>query len=935
MTNGLKALAAAGQAAWLDNLDRTFLHEGGLRKLVEEDGLTGVTSNPAIFEKAMGHGEAYDEGFKAFLGRADASVQDVYESQAIADIKTAAADLRPVYDRLGGRDGYVSLEVSPYLADGTDETVEEARRLWAAVGEPNLMVKVPGTRSGVPAIRALIEDGININVTLLFSQASYQAVAEAYLAGLEARVARGEPVDRIASVASFFVSRIDAKIDKEIDRRVEAGDADAGALKAIRGKVAIANAKLAYAWHQEMIASPRWKALAEKGAMPQRLLWASTGVKDKAYPDTLYADALIGPDTVDTLPPATLDAVRDHGAGRATLTEGVEEARHVLAEAERLGLDLDKVTAGLVTDGVTLFADAADALLGAVAGKRAAFLGDRLDGFDARLPAPLQEAVDKRLETARAEGWPRRLWKGDASLWTGKDEADWFGWLAAAQGTQVEAERLRRIAEAARAYPDAVLLGMGGSSLGPEVLSEVLGGDAPGPRLHVLDSTDPGQISAVAKAIDPARTFFIVSSKSGSTLEPELLRAYFWELAGRDGARFVAVTDPGSKLESAAKADGYLDIVPGDPAIGGRYSVLSAFGMVPAAVMGLDAPALYEAAAPMVFSCGGDSPPKVNPGFQLGAVLGEAALAGRNKVTVLPSPGLVPIGAWLEQLLAESTGKDGKGIVPVDLEPVGDPAVYGDDRLFVHLHLAGDTDDGLHARLDALAAAGQPVVRLSVARCEQIGQEFFRWEVATAVAGAILGINAFDQPDVEAAKVTARKLIDAYEQSGALDPETPVAESTDFALYAPKGATGGQGDAPALLRDLLGALEPGGYFGVLAYVERDAAAAKLVAEMRAAVRDATRAATVAGFGPRFLHSTGQAYKGGPAGGVFLTITRDAEPDLPVPGRKATFGKVQQAQARGDAEVLAERGRRVLRAHLKPGGGGLAALKDAVVTAVSA
>ena len=934
MSDGLKALAAAGQAAWLDNLDRTFLHEGGLRKLVEQDGLTGVTSNPAIFEKAMGHGEAYDEGFKDFLGRADASVQDVYESQAIADIKAAAADLRPVYDRLDGRDGYVSLEVSPYLADGEAETVEEARRLWKAVGEPNLMVKVPATETGTPAIRTLIEDGININVTLLFSQASYRAVAEAYLAGLEARVARGEPVDRIASVASFFVSRIDSKIDKEIDRRVEAGDAEAEALKAVRGKVAIANAKLAYAWYRDMVASLRWKALADKGARPQRLLWASTGVKDKAYPDTLYADALIGPDTVDTLPPATLDAVRDHGAGRATLTDDVEGARRILAEAERLGLGLDKVTAALVPDGVKQFADAADALLGAVAGKRAAFLGDRLDGFDARLPGPLQEAVDKRLELARAEGWPRRLWKGDASLWTGKDEGDWLGWLPAAEGTQVDFDQLRRIGEAARAYPDAVLLGMGGSSLGPEVLAEVLGEGAPGPRLHVLDTTDPGQISAVAGAIDPAKTFFIVSSKSGSTLEPELLRAYFWDLAGKDGSRFVAVTDPGSKLEAAARADGYLDVVPGDPKIGGRYSVLSAFGMVPAAVMGLDVHALYEAAAPMVFSCGGDSPPKVNPGFQLGAVLGEAAVAGRNKVTILPSSGLAPVGAWLEQLLAESTGKDGQGIVPVDLEPVGDPAVYGDDRLFVHLHLAGDHDDGLHARLDALAEAGQPVVRLPVPRREQIGQEFFRWEIATAVAGAIIGINAFDQPDVEAAKVTARKLIDAYEAKGELDPEHPVAETEAFALYAPAGSEVAKADAETLLRDLLAGVRPGGYFGVLAYLERNADDAKLVAEMRRAVRDATHAATVAGFGPRFLHSTGQAYKGGPAGGVFLTVTRDAEPDLAVPGRKATFGAVQQAQARGDAEVLAERGRRILRAHLKPGGGGLAALRDAVVAALA-
>jgi transaldolase / glucose-6-phosphate isomerase len=934
MTSRLKSLTQAGQAVWLDNLERTFVHGGGLRKLVEEDGVTGVTSNPSIFEKGMGHGEAYDAGFQEFLGKADASIQDTYESAAIADIKAAAADLRPVYDRLDGRDGYVSLEVSPYLADDTEPTVEEARRLWEAVAEPNLMVKVPGTKSGTPAIRQLIEDGININVTLLFSQEAYQAVAEAWLAGLEARAAKGEPIDKVASVASFFVSRIDSEIDKAIDKRVEAGDPDAEALKALRGKVAIANAKLAYVWYQDMIASERWKALAAKGAMPQRLLWASTGVKDKAYKDTLYVEALIGPDTVNTVPPATLDAFRDHGETAETLTKGVDEARRVLEEAKRLKLDLDAVTEKLVPAGVKLFSDAADALLGAVAGKRAQILGDRLDGMDAKLPEALQKAVDERLETARAEAWPRRFWRHDASLWTGQDEAKWLGWLAAARGQQVERETLDRIREQAKTHPDAVLLGMGGSSLGPEVLSEILGGGADGPTLHVLDTTDPGQIATVASQIDPKNTLFIVSSKSGSTLEPELLRAYFWKLAGEDGSRFIAVTDPGSQLEKTAEADGYAHVVPGDPAIGGRYSVLSAFGAVPGAVMGLDMHALYETAAPMVFACGADAPPVANPGFRLGAILGEAAVAGRDKVTILPSQSLVPFGAWLEQLLAESTGKQGKGIVPVDLEPAAAPEAYGDDRLFVHLHLKGDHDEALEARLKALTDAGQPLVTLTLSRPEQIVQEFVRWEVATAVAGAVIGINPFDQPDVEAAKVEARKLVDAYEKTGALDPETPLAETGAFALFAASDGPKPSGDdAAALLREHFAAVEPGGYVGFLAYVERDDPHEAAVAQMRSAVRDRTRAATVAGFGPRFLHSTGQAYKGGPSGGVFLTITRDPAPDLDVPGRKAKFGVVQIAQARGDTDVLAQRGQRVLRAHLKAGGGGLDALKAAVIAAV--
>ena len=930
MSDLLKQLNEAGTAPWLDFVDRKYLAEGSLKKLIGEDGVTGVTSNPSIFEKAMGAGDTYDAGFTEFLNKADASVQDTYEAQAIADIQAAADDLRPVYDRLNGKDGYVSLEVSPYLADGTEETIEEARRLWKAVDRPNLMVKVPGTKAGAPAIRRLIEDGININVTLLFSQEAYQAVAMAFVEGLEARVKKGEPIDRIASVASFFVSRIDAQIDKKIDTRVADGDPESDALKALRGKVAIANAKLAYAWYEELIAGERWQALKAKGAMPQRLLWASTGVKDKAYPDTLYVDTLIGPDTVNTMPPATMDAFRERGTVKQTLTENVEQARHVLAEADRLGLDLAGITDKLVLDGVKSFADAADALLGGVAGKRVKLLGDRLNAAEEVLPDALGEAVKARLETARAEAWSRRLWKADASLWTGKDEAKWLGWIAAARGDQVEGQGLDAFAGEARRFKHAVLLGMGGSSLGPEVLSLILGSAAGSPTLHVLDTTDPDQIAKVAGVIDPKQTLFIVSSKSGSTMEPELLRAYFWEASGQQGGNFVAVTDPGSKLEATAREHGYAHVFHGDPQIGGRYSVLSVFGMVPAAAIGLDTHAFFEATAPMVFSCGGDVPPADNPGLRLGAILGEAALAGRDKLTILTTPKLAPLGSWLEQLIAESTGKQGRGIVPVDLEPLGAPEEYGTDRVFAWFGLAGEEEpDGL----EALAEAGHPIVRITLARPELIGQEFFRWEIATAVAGAVIGIDPFDQPDVEDAKIATRKLVDAYEQSGSLEAQSPVAETADFAIYAPGNAEFASADPVELLRLHFASLAPGDYAGFLAYLERDEANSGDITDMRLAVREAYQVATVAGFGPRFLHSTGQAYKGGPVTGDFLVLTREPEPDLAVPGRKASFGTVQIAQARGDMDVLADRGQRVMRVHLKKGGRGVSALVEAVAAAV--
>jgi transaldolase/glucose-6-phosphate isomerase len=369
----LNDLAALGQAVWLDFVDRKFLAEGGLQKLVDEDGVTGVTSNPSIFEKAMGHGDAYDAELAAFdKANPDASTMTRYEHLAIQDIQTAADTLRPVYDRLNGKDGYVSLEVSPYLANDTDQTAADAERLWGEVDRPNLMIKIPGTPAGVPAIAATIDKGINVNVTLLFSIEAYKSVALAFVEGLEKRAARGEAIDKIASVASFFVSRIDTKIDDAIEAKEKASDDEADALSAIKGKVAIANAKAAYQWYLDFVKSDRWQALAAKGAMPQRLLWASTGTKNPAYPDTLYLDTLIGPDTVNTVPPKTLDAFRDHGTPADTLAQDPAGAKRVLDEAERLGLDLAGVTSTLVEEGVASFAKAFDDLLGAIAAKHPA-----------------------------------------------------------------------------------------------------------------------------------------------------------------------------------------------------------------------------------------------------------------------------------------------------------------------------------------------------------------------------------------------------------------------------------------------------------------------------------------------------------------------------------------------------------------------------------
>ena len=931
MTNTLRDLADAGQAVWLDFLHRNILADGELRRLVEVDGLTGVTSNPSIFEKAIGDGDAYDAALKTLIEAGDAEVIDLYERLAVADIQAAADQLRPLWESLGGRDGFVSLEVSPYLAMDTGATVVEARRLWRAVDRPNVMIKVPGTAAGVPAVRTLIGEGININVTLLFSVDAYAAVAEAHITGLEDLRAAGGDVSRTHGVASVFVSRIDGVIDKAIDGRLPGASAeDAVVLKGLRGQVAIANAKSAYSCYLDLIASPRWQSLAEAGASPQRLLWASTGTKDPAYSDVLYVETLIGPDTVNTMPPATMTAFADHGRVARTLTADIETARHVLAETERMGLDLAGVTDGLMVAGVASFSQSFDQLLAAVARKRAVIIGDRLNGQGVTA-ADLEPALSQALTLAAEQGWTRRLWDLDADLWTGHGEAAWLGWLAAARGEAVDLTALERLRQDVHesGFQHALLLGMGGSSLGPEVLAATFP-TAPGfPALLVLDSTDPVQVARIAGQIDPARTLFIVASKSGSTLEPDVLHRYFFDLAervlgvGKAGARFIAITDPGSKLEAQAAAQGFWRVFPGWETIGGRYSVLSNFGMVPAAIIGLDVRAVFDSVAVMVRACGPSVPPAANPAFVLGALMGVAAKAGRDKISLLASEAIGDLGAWLEQLIAESTGKLGQGLIPVDLEPPGPPEVYGSDRLFVQLRLEGIDDPVIDRAVRDLEAAGRPVVRITLASPGGLFQEFFRWELATAVAGIVMGIDPFDQPDVEASKLKTRALTDAYEAGGVAAAQTPLFEQDGVILFADPAnaielaAAVIEPSLEAYLGAHFARSRPGDYLGLLAYLDRNPTHAEILRGLRLRLRDHKHLATVVQFGPRFLHSTGQAYKGGPNTGLFLQITAEPADDLAVPGRALTFGVIEAAQAEGDFAVLAERGRRLLRAHLGP------------------
>jgi transaldolase/glucose-6-phosphate isomerase len=876
----MQALLELGQSVWLDYLRRGMLRSGELQSLID-DGLRGMTSNPTIFEHAIGGSSDYDEELKA-LAASRKSDAEIFEQLAVEDVRQAADLFRPVYDATAGGDGFVSLEVSPTLARDTDQTIAEARRLWAAVNRPNLMIKVPGTKEGWPAVERLLADGININITLLFSLEHYREVAEAYLRALEARARAGTAIDRLASVASFFVSRVDT----ETDRRLEA---KGGALLDLRGKVAIANAQLAYAWFRELSAGARWQRLASAGARPQRLLWASTGTKNPSYSDVLYVDSLIGPDTINTMPPATLQLFEDHGAVRRTLPEDASEARSIMDRLAAGGVDFADVTRALEDDGIEKFAKSFEALLRVIGKKRQALASQRPRRHAA--VRAFEAAVAVRLDSSDVAQLPKRIWARDPTVW--KDDPntpeirDRLGWLTVGEAMAQQVKALDVFTQDVRAgFSRVVLCGMGGSSLAPEVLWRTFGA-APGhPTLHVLDSTDPRAVRQVEQAGDPTKTLFIISSKSGTTQESDSLFRYFWERTGGRGSQFVSITDPGTPLEQLAGERRFRRAFLNPPDIGGRYSALSYFGLVPAALIGVDVATLLHRAHRMTEACAAVVPPLENPAARLGAVLGEGALAGRDKATFVLSPGIASLGLWLEQLIAESTGKEGKGILPVADEPLGSPEVYGRDRMFVSIIL-GDTDTGIESRLAELEKVGHPVVHLKLDDRYDLGQEFFRWEFATAVAGAVLGINPFDQPNVAESKANTKAVL---AKQGASSPAASAAELEKF----------------------LAGIKPGDYLAIMAYLPPTPENDRRLAAIRLRLRDRLKVATTLGYGPRFLHSTGQFHKGGPPVGHFLQISERPKEDLPIPGQPFSFGQLEAAQAEGDLVALRSRGRPAIR-----------------------
>jgi transaldolase/glucose-6-phosphate isomerase len=878
----MQALLELGQSVWLDYLRRGMLRSGELQTLID-DGLRGMTSNPTIFEHAIGGSSDYDDDLRAVVASPRSNLE-IFERLAADDVRQAADLFRPVYDATAGLDGFVSLEVSPTLARDTERTISEARRLWAEVGRPNLMIKVPGTTEGWPAIERLLTEGINVNITLLFSLEHYRRVADAYIRALEARARAGRPIDRLASVASFFVSRVDT----ETDRRIEA---KGGPLLDLRGRVAIANAHLAYAWFRDFLTRPQWQRLASAGARPQRLLWASTGTKNPGYSDVLYVDSLIGPDTINTMPPATLQLFEDHGTVRPTLPDDASEAHLVMDRLAAGGVDFDDVTRALEDDGIEKFAKSFEALLAVIGEKRKALAAPAPPRHSAVFPA-VETAVARRLEADDIAGLTRRIWAHDPTVW--KDDPDTpeirdrLGWLTVGKAMAQQVKPLRAFADEVRAeFSRVVLCGMGGSSLAPEVFWRTFGKAPDHPSLHVLDSTDPRAVRQAEQSGNPAKTLFIISSKSGTTQESDSFFRHFWERTGRRGSQFVAITDPGTPLERLAGERGFRRTFLNPADIGGRYSALSFFGLVPAALIGVDIETLLHRGHRMAEASASCVPPLDNPATWLGVILGESARAGRDKATFVLSPAIESFGLWVEQLIAESTGKEGKGILPVVGEPLGPPEVYGPDRVFVSMVLAGDADEATESRLAALEYAGHPVLHLRLDDRYDIGQELFRWQLATAVAGALLGINPFDQPNVAESKANTK------------------------AVLAKRSAPSPAASAAELDRFLAG-IKPGEYLAIMAYLPPTPENDRRLAVIRLRLRDRLKVATTLGYGPRFLHSTGQFHKGGPMVGHFLQVIDRSTPELAIPGEPFGFGELEAAQAEGDLVALRARGRPALR-----------------------
>jgi transaldolase/glucose-6-phosphate isomerase len=890
-SNPLLELQRLGQSPWHDDIHRGLLRAGDLARLVRDGDVTGLTSNPTIFAQAIADGADYDAALAALTvaGRAPEAIVDAL---VVEDARAAADVFAPIFQRTRRADGYVSIEVAPTLAHETAATVRDARRLWRAVNRPNLMVKIPATAEGVPAIEECIAAGINVNVTLLFSLARYGDVIDAYLRGLTRRLEAGMRIDRIASVASFFVSRIDTAVDRLLDDRIGAASRERRAqLERLRGKAAIAQAKLAYQLFRDRFAGDVFALLAREGARVQRPLWASTSTKNPAYPDIYYVEALVGPDTVNTMPPATLRAYKDHGHPEDRLALAVDRARTVLGQLAQFGIDIDAVTRRLESEGVATFIRSWQGLIDTVGRRRDALrLATRTK---ARL-GPAERTVARALVTLTSDRVGERLWAEDPTLWNRQQGIPGTGshaWLAIPKADAPAVAAISAFTADVRAagLTHALVCGVGADVMPAGFLRRALGVARGGLDVRAVDAADPATVRAAGERTDPRRTLYVLCG----TDAPALVDAAFAELwararavlGGEPGAHFAAVGTPGGALESLAGEHRFRRVfrTPGD--VTGRWAALSALGLLPAALCGADLTKVLERARRMATACGAVVPPRHNPGLWLGGILGALARSGRDKLTLILPDRLAPFGLWIEQLIAGATGKNGRGLIPVTGEPLGPPRLYGKDRLFVHVHL-GTAQDRAAA---SLAAAGHPVVTIGLADGYDVAGEIVRWELAAAAAARLLDVHPFAEPETLELEAAVRRALAA----GTPHPIDPlVAQAPDFA---------------ARLGTQLAAARGRRWVAITAWCAATPPRERVLSEVRAAIRKRFGVATTVAFGPAAVYATGQLHVAGPATAIALDLTADdAAPDL---------AAIPRAAAAARAALLVAQRRPVLRVHL--------------------
>ena len=930
----LNELLNYGQSYWLDNLTRGKIKNGELKNRVTQQGLRGITSNPSIFNKAITSSKDYDAQIRQLVSQKK-GVHEIYEALTIKDVQDACDILRPVYDESDGVDGFVSIEVSPYLANDPEGTKAEARRLFKEVNRPNCYIKIPGTEACVAAIEEVLYEGINVNITLLFSIRSYETVENAYINALERRVTENKSVKDLRSVASFFLSRIDVLTDQLLSQLItpSGSEIDNNSVRPeqLFGKAAVANAKLAYQSFKEIFSGERWEKLVEHSAKVQRPLWASTSTKNPLYNDVKYVEPLIGPDTVNTLPDETIDAFAGHGKLEAnTIEKDVDEALKTIYNLKQIGIDIDFVTKQLLNEAVQKFIEPYDNLLKSIALKRSEILvesiGKQLISYGSSKPE-----VTAAYKSLNEEQLSQRLFAKDPYLWSSNSEQVKeikirLGWLDSAEYFLSKAGEVEQLVKEVRAakYKYVVLLGMGGSSLCPEVSKETFGSKPGFPELFVLDNTDPAAVKDIELKIDLSKSLFIVSSKSGTTLETSSFHHYFYEqtkkaVGASAGDHFVAITDPGTSLTKEAADQKFRHVFENPVEFGGRYSALSFFGLVPMALIGIDIKKILNNAYLMQLSCGPIVPAEVNPGISLGAFLGINYKLGRDKITFVMSKSIGSFGLWVEQLIAESTGKTGKGLLPVESEKLGVPANYSNDRVFVHIFTSTDDSKAGAHKIAELEKAMHPVVKIEIKDRLALGAEYLRWEVATAAASMVMGINAFDQPNVAESKKNSNDLLAEWKVKGNFNEGEPIVSKDGIAVFVKDSAKWLFEGHKKSVKDFLNAYvklaKSPDYISLLAYLLQTPVREKLFQTVRINLRDRFKVATTIGYGPRYLHSTGQLHKGGANTGLFLLFTADAKDDTGIPGKEFGFATLQRAQALGDFSSLNSHERRVVRIHL--------------------